>query len=108
MNAERIKEIADEMEQYVEAIRTNVNDFSVSILKVAFELYAAGDVSITEMNDDTVYDSAKDVLRIFKAIYKLVDVCKPITWIEKTEDFDELMELVDDLEKELKEENNNE
>lgn len=108
MNAERIKELADEMEQCVEAIRTNVKDFSVSILKVAFEIYAAGDVSITEMDDDTVYDSAKDVLRIFKAIYKLVDACKPIAYIEKTEDFDELMELVNDLEKDHKEENNNE
>lgn len=99
MNAEKIKEIADEMEQYAEAIRANLKDFSVSILEAGFLIYVV---------DDTVYAEAKNVLRIFKAIKKTVDACGPIASIGNTEDFNEMMELVDDLEKELKEENNNE
>ena len=108
MNAEKIKEIADEMEQYAEAIRANLKNFSVSMLDTGFLIYAVSDASAAERIDDTVYAEAKNVLRIFKAIKKTVDACGLIASIGNTEDFNEMMELVDDLEKELKEENNNE
>lgn len=97
MDSEKIKEIADNMEQYAEHINTNAKAFTVSLLEITIELCKESDVTLTEMLDD----------KIFKAIDKAVNAIKSISYISKNDGFEEMMKLVDDLEKALKEENNN-
>ena len=107
MDSEKIKEIADNMEQYAEHINTNAKAFTVSLLEITIELCKESNATLTEMLDDKLYDEAKDAIRIFKAINKAVNASKSISYISKNDGFEEMMKLVDDLEKSLKEENNN-
>lgn len=105
MNAERIKEVADKLEQCADSVKTNADLFIATMLEITLELYKGGDEYM--LNDPDI-EEAKDILRIFKAINKASKSAVVLAGMATAEGFNEMMELVDDLEKELKEENNNE
>lgn len=108
MNAERIKEVADKLEQCADSVKTNADLFIATMLEITLELYKGGDESLKDMLNDPDIEEAKDILRIFKAINKASKSAVVLAEMATTEGFNEIMGLVDDLEKELKEENNNE
>lgn len=109
MNAERIKEVADKLEQCADSVKTNADLFIATMLEITLELYKGGDESLKDMLNDPDIEEAKDILRIFKAINKASkSAVVVLAGMATTEGFNEIMGLVDDLEKELKEENNNE
>lgn len=108
MNAERIKEVADKLEQCADSVKTNADLFIATLLEITLELYKGGDESLKDMLNDPDIEEAKDILRIFKAINKASKSAVVLAGMATTEGFNEIMELVDELEKELKEENNNE
>ena len=108
MNAERIKEFADKLEQCADSVKTNADLFIATMLEITLELYKGGDESLKDMLNDPDIEEAKDILRIFKAINKASKSAVVLAGMATTEGFNEIMGLVDDLEKELKEENNNE
>lgn len=108
MNAEKIKEVADKLEHCADGVKTNADTFIATMLEITLELYKGGDESLKDMLNDPDTEEAKDIIRIFKAINKASKSAVVLAGMATTEGFDEIMELVDDLEKELKEENNNE
>lgn len=108
MNAEGIKEVADKLEQCADSVKTNADLFITTMLEITLELYKGGDESLKDMLNDPDIEEAKDILRIFKAINKASKSAVVLAGMATTEGFNEIMELVDDLEKKLKEENNNE
>ena len=77
------------------------------MLEITLELYKGGDESLKDRLNDPDIEEAKDILRIFKAINKASKSAVVLAGMATTEGFNEIMELVDDLEKALKEENNN-
>ena len=111
MNAEKIKEVADKLEQCADSVKTNADLFIATMLEITLELYKGGDGSLKDMlNDPDIEEAeeAKDILRIFKAINKASKSSVVLAGVATTEGFNEIMGLVDDLEKDHKEENNNE
>jgi hypothetical protein len=108
MNAEKIKEVADKLERCADGVKTSANTFIAAILEITLELYKDGDESLKDMLNNPDIEEAKDIIRIFKAIDKASKSAVVLAGMATTEGFNEIMELVDDLEKELKEENNNE
>ena len=108
MNAERIKEVADKLEQCADSVKTNADLFIATMLEITLELYKDSDGSLKGMLNKLDIEEAKDIIRIFKAIDKASKSAVVLTGIATTGGFNEIMKLVDDLEKELKEENNNE
>lgn len=108
MKAEKIKEVADKLEQCADGVKTSANTFIAAILEITLELYKDGDESLKDMLNNPDIEEAKDIIRIFKAIDKASKSAVVLAGMATTEGFNEIMELVDDLEKELKEENNNE
>lgn len=108
MNAEKIKEVADKLEHCADGVKTNADTFIATMLEITLELYKGGDESLKDMLNDPDIEEAKDIIRIFKAINKASKSAVVLAGMATTEGFNEIMELADDLEKELKEENNNE
>lgn len=108
MNAKKIKEVADKLEHCADGVKKNADTFIATMLEITLELYKGGDESLKDMLNDPDIGEAKDIIRIFKAINKASKSAVVLANMATTEGFNEIMELVDDLEKELKEENNNE
>lgn len=108
MNAEKIKEVADKLEHCADGVKTNAETFITTMLEITLELYKGGDESLKDMLNDPDIEEAKDIIRIFKAINKASKSAVVLAGMATTDGFNEIMELVDDLEKKLKEENNNE